>query len=334
MWRFFKIIIIGLMAAATSCTDNTYFTIDGEVAGKQSMNLYMRYYGDERLNTGVTAVTEGHFTFKGSSVDPTVVEIMDNEKRVLGRVYITNGEKINVKLDRNNPFLLEAKGGKYNEEWTAFLRENASTLAEGKSVLNNLLEEYIAQHPDNLVSSLLFTTIYDYSIDPIRADSIANMIMPEARPSYLFDQYATQMNAFNAKALSIKVDSLRYRPYQRDTLAFFRPKSKASLLSFTNDKSSRKDSIVPQLKEVSKKKGLTILDYMLVADTSMWKRLTRTDSATWVQAWAPGGVYALSLDQLGIPDLPFFIVVDTAGVQHYRGADIMEAVDAINVLLK
>lgn len=328
------LILAVLLMALVSCKDTTYFTIEGEVSGQQSMNLYMRYYGNEHVNTGVTAVTEGKFKFKGASATPTIVEIMDNERKVLGRLYIQNGQKVTVSLDRNNPWAFQASGGNYNEEWSAEIRRNAGPLGSGGPEANKTIEEYIAHHPDNLVSSLLFTTLYDYSIDPIRADSVAESISVEARPGFLFDGYATQMNAVNKHAMAYKVDTIKYRPYKKDTVAYFTPKKAASLLGFTSDKSNRADSVVPRYKELSKKSKLELLDIMLVQDTAMWKRITKRDSADWVQGWVPGGIYAQTIDSLSIPSLPYYLVVDTAGVQHYRGKLLRDASDAIDALIK
>ncbi len=334
MKTFLKIIALVALTALAACKDKTHFIIEGDVAGQKSMNLYMRYYGNEHVNTGVTAVTDGKFTFQGFSATPTIVEIMDNDRNVLGRVYIVNGEKVNVKMDRNNPWVFQASGGKHNEQWSEAIRDNAGPLSAGGAEANTAIEEYIAAHPEDMASSLLFISLYDYSVDPSRADSVAESIDAQLRPGYLFDQYATQMNALPVQAPSYRVDTLRYRPYKKDTVAYFTPKSKASLLAFTNDKCNRVDSIVPKYKEIAKKKNLEVLDIMLVPDTSMWKRMTRTDSATWTQGWAPGGIYALSIDSLAIPSLPFYIVVDTAGVQHYRGASLAIAQDTIDSLLK
>lgn len=323
-----------MLVGLTGCKDKTKFTIDGEVAGQQSMNLYMRYYGNERVNTGVTAVTDGKFSFAGASEKPTVVEIMDNERRVLGRVYIVNGEKVDVKLDRNNPWTFSAQGGQFNAEWSAAVRANAGPLSAGGIEGNEAIEGYIAEHPGDIVSSLLFTTLYDYSVDPQRADSVAQSIDAEVRTGYLFDRYATQMMAYKPRAKEYRIDTLRYRPYKNDTVAYFTPSSKAALLAFTNEKCNRKDSIVPAYKELAKKPKLELLDIMLMPDTAAWKRMTRTDSATWTQGWAPGGVYALTIDSLAIPSFPFFIVVDTAGVQQYRGSSLTDAKAKIETLLK
>ncbi|MCC8114628.1 MAG: DUF4369 domain-containing protein [Bacteroidales bacterium] len=314
------VLMLAYVLSFSSCGDEEKFDITGEVAGNPTMNLYMRYYGDDKVMSGVTAVKNGKFEFFGSSKQPTIVEIMDNEYRILGRVYIANKQSVNVKLDRHNPYKMQASGTKINEDWSRAINPKADSLLTAKGpALNRMVEEYIAKNPQNFVSTLMFVTTYDSSVDPFRADSVLKSIDPEARIGRVLDGYAMVGGRYAEEEASQPIDSLLYRPLVRDTVRIFRPSDNAlSLLVISQEKNDRKDSIVPMLKRVHEGGDVRILDIMLCSDTSTWRRTVRVDSAKWEQGWVPGTIFASGLDRLAIPHLPFFIITDSLGHQLYR----------------
>ncbi len=74
------------------------------------MNIRVGYYADGVYRTLITVSEKGAFEFYGSSRQPTVVEIYDYEYRLLGRVYAANGQTLDVKLARSNPYDLSVDG--------------------------------------------------------------------------------------------------------------------------------------------------------------------------------------------------------------------------------
>ena len=75
-------------------------------------------------------------------------------------------------LSRTNPYKIKATGNKALEEWSGFSFANADALNRGGKAANDLIERFIATHPDSPAGSLLFATAYDGSDDPARADSV------------------------------------------------------------------------------------------------------------------------------------------------------------------
>lgn len=320
--------LIPLLAAflMTSCGDDEKFEIKGEVIGNPSMNLYMRYYGNEKVMQGVTAVKNGKFEFFGVSKQPTIVEILDNDYHAMGRVYIANGQSLELKLNRHNPYKISIVGNKINEDWSKAINQNADSLFIGTSeYVNNWIEDFIGKNPANVVSTLLFLTSYDASVDPFRADSVLQSIDPDARIGRMLDGYATIAARFSGEEGRCVIDSLRYRTLDNDTMRIFEAgKSKSTLIVLTNDKSDRKITIVPKLKKIAedhKKEDFRILDLMLCSDTVAWRNTVKNDSAKWVQGWMPGGIFADGLDKMTIPSLPYFIIIDSLGNQLHRTAD-------------
>lgn len=329
---YFSSLVMALVAMQ-GCGDNGKFTVTGHVAGDPSMNLYTRYYSNNRLATGVMVVNEGKFEFAGNAPEPTLVEVMDNERKVLGRLYIANGDRATMEINRANPLLSSAESKKepVNKQLSDVVNANAEILADGHKA-NQFIEQYALDHPDDMVAPLMFLSYYDYKLDPVRAYDFALGLPAELRPGRLFDQFFTQMSLMGDSSVYAPVDSLVYRPYDSREPKVFVASDGPALIAITNDRCNRTDSVVPRLKTLAKNKKLRILDLALVQDTGTWKRITRRDTATWIQGWAPGGIYARGIDRLGVPGMPYYIVVDDRGRQRYRGDNLTVASDSANAV--
>lgn len=325
-----------LVVAAVGCSAPKEFKIEGEIEGAPTMNLYVKYFSGDAVQRGVTPAENGKFSFVAPAPTPAIVVILDNEGKVLGRAFAKNGDKIKMTLSRNNPCKISLSGTPENEAWALALNQLAdSIMGASPAKVNGIVERYSAEHGGGIVSALLFATLYDYSVNPMRADSVINSISsasPEALP--LLAPVNTLLIRYLDSAFVRPVDTIRYRPIEQDTALVFTPKAKASLLVFTSDRYDRLDSLIYHLKDLKKKKSeLDVLDIMLTADSNTWKRNVRLDSATWQQGWIPGGLYGADIDKLGLPRTPFFIVIDKEGKQFLRTDTLRNARAAIDSLL-
>lgn len=315
--------LVGALALmALSCSGPKTFDVEGRVAGNANMNLYVKYYGNGRVNSALALAREGQFEFKGASAAPAYMEISDNEGRPLAYLCIANGDKASVTIERSNPFLSQASGSPALEEWTRVANANADVLLNGPdSAANAIIEDYVLANPRAMASAMLLLTAYRTDANPLMADSLARTIAPEARPDGVFDSYVTILSPYSSPAYAEPVDTLWYRTAKsRDTQTYAPADHKITLLVLSNDqfRSFRRDTLVPALKLAAKDKKLQIVDLVLSTDTSNFKSAVRLDSATWIQGWAPGGIYARGLDRLSIPTLPYYIILDSAGRQTHR----------------
>lgn len=321
-----------------SCSGPTSFKITGELTDGANINLYVKYYGAHAVRNGVMAAREGKFEAEFSSPDPTIVEILDNEYNVLARMFVQNGDEVSVTIDRANPTASKVAGNEINQRWSDLINSNATLLSSGDSKdINSMIEDYITANPSDPVGALMFAEFYDLSSDPVHAMEVMEMIDMEARPAGVLDPYATIVSHFASPDSYGIVQPIKYREAQSDSVLTFRASDKkVSLILLSNENSKRSDSIVPGLKKITKEfspKHLQVIDFVLYADTNAFKRLTYRDSATWTQAWLPGGILGKGIEELAIPDMPYFIVTDSAGHQLYRGSSMQEASDKIKETL-
>lgn len=322
-----------------SCGGPTSFKIKGDLTDGATTNLYVKYYGASAVHSGVTAAREGKFEAEFSSPEPTIVEILDNEYNILARMFLQNGDEMNVTIDRSNPLNSHVNGNEISERWSSLINENASLLASGKNEdINRAIEDYITANPTDPVGALMFSAFYDSSSDPVHAMEVMERIDIEARPSRVLDPYAMIVSGFSDSTAYAKVPPIKYRMAKSDSVLVFTSSDKeVSLIALSNENSKRSDSIVPQLKKIYddfSPKKLQVIDFVLYADTNAFKRLTYRDSAKWIQAWLPGGILGKGLEKLAIPDMPYFIVTDSTGRQLYRGKSASEAAEKIKETLR
>lgn len=324
------------MLLASACSNNEQFRINGTIEGKPTLNLRIGYYADGAYRTSILAAREGEFEFYGSANTPALVEILDYDYRPLTRLYAVNGETYEVTLDRSNPYAVDIRGNRTNEEWSRFLRDNAKALREGGAKANEAIGTYIGANPGNVVSTLLLLSYYDSSLSPMDADSLLAMIEPQARPSHLTEGYTASLQRLVAAADDTEVLAIPYY-YRRGNFPLLKPSdSPYTLMAFTN-RSTRGDEHLDFFRQLTKKasgKHLRLIDLSLDNDTVEWRGSVRSDSATWTQGWVAGNVSAIGVDRLAIPSMPYFVVCDSVGQQIFRGNDLHRVSAVADSILK
>lgn len=313
----------------TACDDNNRFVVKGDVADKATMNIRFVYAADGHLNNVLTASRDGEIEFVGQAPHGTVVEVLDNNYRVLCRFYAIDGDKdIGLYINPKSPAESKIDGNDVNDAWQDWKDSNIKVLkSRDNAAINAAVTRYVKQNPDNLLSAILLTSEYDARLDPEGAAMLLRTIRPEARPSWLTG-YNTMHNYDEAEALKIKLLPMPYLS-SGDSVATFNPKAKKrSLLAFTNEHSGRRDSIIPALRKIASRGDVALVDMRLETDTLTWKRSLRADSIKWTTGWGAGSVAMPGVDRLRIPSLPYFIVCDNTGKQLYRGRSVTAAVKA------
>lgn len=335
--RLSLIFMFAVMLAA--CGDSNKFKIHGTVANNATLNLRIVYFGDDNINNVLTAARDGVFEFEGSASKGQLLEVLDNDYRVLAHLYVQDGDEINLKIDASNPMHYTATGSAVNEAWTKWQADNMKTLdTRNAKAINDAVARYVKAHPDDVLSTLLMLTEFRADADPVQAQNLLASIKVEARPTYLVEGWVANVARAGEKMAKTKVLPIIYFN-MKDTLETYSPKKQNyTLLAFTDDNSGRRDSIIAKMREIANKypnrRRLAIMDFSLDNDTFTWRRNVRADSVSWTSAWAGGSVAAAGVERLGITSLPFFIVADSAGTQLYRGTSITAASDAIKKKLK
>lgn len=333
---------MAIMLAAlvlTGCGKDKSLKLTGEVLGGANTNLYLKYHSGDALKSNVTAARDGKFEGEFDMPSPAMVYILDNEGNTLAMLYAQAGDNLNVTINRSTPSKSVVTGSDINERWSKLMNDNSELLTSADvDKINKLVEDYITANPTDVVGALMYVSFYDASVDPVHAGEVLESIDTEARRPEILDYFAAQLRRFALPEAYAEIDTLVYRPADKDTSIVFSAKGKkATLIALSNENSRRNDSIVPPLKRLYKalpEAKAQILDLALMSQYNSFSRMVRRDSAKWEQGWIPGGILGEGLDRLAIPDMPYFIVTDTAGSQIYRGHSIAEAEEAITGYVK
>lgn len=314
----------------TACGNKEEFTVNCEIEGLGSRGVEMVY-----CNRNIRKVpghpSDGKVTFKGDSPDPTLIEVFTLDHEPLFSAVACNGETLNVKMKLDNPRSITIKGNDTSRDMADFVRANDSIIASGDiAAVNRLVAAQIASHPDRISSTALLITRFHAPGYEILADSLLNLITPDARPVSLVQNFSTVTaeQIMSSARGDVKPMTLWCG---RDTIAKFFPSYQSyGLLVFVSGR--KNDSITSRLHALgdsADKRRLAILEISLDRDSATWRRSIEKDSATWMQAWTPGGAAGPSIRSLAIPRTPFFIVTDSTSHQIYRGSSITQAVKKI-----
>lgn len=317
-----------MCAGLWACGHSDTFRVQGSLEDGADINLRFVYYVDGAVRSGITASTKGTFVFEGalSGKAPSMVEIYDNDYRPLGRFVARNGEDIELTLNRSNPYKIKVSGNEESALWSAFLNEHADVLQGGSAdARNEAVAAFVGSHASSPVSLYLLATEYDGSgARAAGADSLMALVDEDLRRYAPADGLMYQLSRGGRTAVSARVGRVPFRaPGNRfDTLD---PAGRARTLIVMSDSRSPHDSIVDMLRRIHKRGRMTIYELGLDTDTLVWRRRIREDTVPWRRGWVAGGVTARTLDTLGVSSVPYFILVDSAGRQLVRAADIKEA---------
>lgn len=330
--------LLAAVMSLVSCSDKDVFKVSGTLAGGETLSMRFVYNARDAVHMVHVAARDGKFEMEGNAPTPTVIDILANDGKPMGHLYVVNGDKIECRLNHRDPYDIEIKGNEVDERWAQFIRDNvAAYRSPDPSALNKAVASYVEAHPSDVLSTLLMVTTYRCALDYSEAGRLMALIDPQASPSYLTEGLSSLLSRLANS--SDKLGELKY--YARpDSIYTFSPSgADLCLIAFTMSPSGsqRDDSIISLLRESRKlypSRKLGILDLSCDADTFVWRRAVRPDSATWTQGWLSGSIMASGLDSLGLPSIPCFLVADSAGTVLYRGGSTTAVASTLENLLK
>lgn len=321
-------ILLTAIAALTlwACGDSDAFTVEGDITGNPTMNLRIVTYGTRSIGQGVTASNDGKFAFKTRADGLTMVEIYDNDYRLLGRVAAENGDRLHLHIDRNNPLNITAEGNELSTRWADYLRKTLAPAAP--EARRKAVETYVGAHKDDPLSALLLLTEYDAAgAAAVSADSLYGLLGPDARLTHLTGLLAAQASRSGLAARDFRLDSLTYIDRNARHATLRTADAPLTLLVFSREDPAR-TAMVDTLRMIARhiaRGKFAMTEISTDGDTLSWRRSVRTDTATWRQGWLPGGVADRQLAPLGLQTIPAFVAVDSAGHRLWQGRTASEA---------
>lgn len=320
--------VIALLVAA-ACSKPKEFTIKVDCGSDTERLICATYASPDGINRTMTAVEKGKAVIKGSSPGYTAVTLAWGDGTQIAKCIVRNGDKLTVTPPEEGHSLPGVKGSRSTSLLLEFAAENAREIADGDTEsLNRAVEQFIGEHPDDPSSTVVLTDYLtmDENGSAI-ADSLLNVITPEARP------YALLLNYGVINSNRMKQHPERIYPFgvitDDDSLAKIKPAdSRLTLLAFiSREKQSRlsQREHLGILYDSTRNRRLRIIEISPETDSAAWRKTIADDSTRWIKAWMPGGTAATSFKRMDVARLPYFIMFDSAGQQLHRSSSVEDA---------
>jgi len=290
------------------CGGKKPYAIDGIAEGLGTQNVTAIYYDGTALKESTTNAVDSKFHIEGLSEEPVVIELYDKLRNRIGCVVARNGEKITVKFKVSDRNYMEATGNDLSAMLADFLVKNGGNL-------NEAIERQMVSAPGEALTALLAGYYYNVNADACRADSLLRMISDKSGLGDVMIRSKVEQAARIAAAPA-RVDTMRLFS-NADSLVDFAPSAKTRTLYIFADIYTIPDSIVEYADSMAKE--MRVASVRLSIDTFGWHKDVARFSKEVRHLWAPGGVANSQLRGLNIPQIPYYIVTDTAANQIYRG---------------
>lgn len=315
----FLSVFVGVL---TGCTSSD-FTIQAQLDGVSERTVIIAYNSDHGVVTERVKLEEGNsFTYRGSSDQYTLVSLWDLQGQLIAQLVAHNGDKMSIKSDGLQLPTTQVTGNEVTDQWMKFRKDNHQVYdSHDTSTIDRLIEQYIGQHPDQLLSTVLLVADYSQLDGGKHTRQLLQGIHAEARPQRL------------VASIEYLMERHKDMPERVTTLTLYRlgkgfedlkVNEQATVLLFWSRNDETRKACVESMRAMSKRAGdkIQLADILVDPDTTQWSKTVKNDSATWAHWWAPGGVMDPMLGGIPITRTPLFVVTDSTGRVTHSGQKI------------
>lgn len=310
--HLFCLICLALLLLS-SCTDSD-FTIEGQIDGTPDRAITIAYNGDNGNVIERVMLTEGNqFNFKGDSDDYTLLWIWDTQGQLIAQMVVRDGDQLTVKSDGLRLPTLDITGNDITRQWMKFRKDNINTFdSSDNDAIDRLIEQQIAQHPDQLLSTVLLVAEYSKLTDTEQVNKLLQSLQPDVRPQNLVStiEYVIEQHKRNSGVIGQLtlvrhdkgIDDLKVRDYP-------------SVLLFWSRGDDNHKACIDSMRTWSRRlhDRMQFADIMVDTDTIRWANFIKRDSLACSHWWAPGGMMDAMLQGINIDHTPLIIVTDSTG---------------------
>lgn len=313
-----------LAVVLASCSSDS-FKIEGNIVNLKGIPVRVVFQGDSGIvDEQIELDKKGRFNYKGSSAQPVIVSLLNNNNETLAMVVAANGDHLKIKGDATKAMSIKVKGNKINEEWQLFRNEHAAYYTDpNPSRLNSAIEKYVREHPADMLSTVLLMADYSDFSDRGKVDNMLKDIQLQARPESLITSYrATDRSTKNYPRLMNLTLWKHGGDFEEIKLA-----GRVNLLSMWANPAKGRENTNRQLADFVEQtqSAIHVIDILTESDTLRWHQTIAGDPKTLPHYWAPGGPLEQGLQLLGINAMPWYAVTDSTGLIVYSGPSLTDA---------
>ena len=308
--HLFCLICLALLLLS-SCTDSD-FTIEGQIDGTPDRAITIAYNGDNGNIIERVMLTEGNrFSFKGDSDDYTLLWIWDAQGQLIAQMVVRDGDQLTVKSDGLRLPTLDITGNDITRQWMKFRKDNINTFdSSDKDAIDRLIEQQIAQHPDQLLSTVLLVAEYNQLDNAEKVKTLLQSLHPDVRSDRLVSTVEYIIDHHKKNTTIIGPLTLYWHNHGIENLNVL---GQHYVLFFWSRRDADRKSCIDSLVSWSRQHGdkLMVADILVDTDTTQWSHTLKGDATSWTHWWAPGGIMDPALQDINIGHTPLFIVTDS-----------------------
>lgn len=321
------IVMVMVAALLASCSGDG-FKIDGNISGLENMAVRVIFVGDSGIiDEQVILDQKGHFSFKGTTTQPVIVNMLNPKGEILASMVATGCDHIKLGGDGSKAMGVKVGGSRINEDWQLFRDEHAAFYTDpNPSRLDAAIEKYVREHPTDMLSTVLLVADYrDYS-DRAKVEKLLKSVDAKARPESLTRGIDTK-SATNAGTRMPRLMNLTLIKHGGD-FEEIHLTGHTSLISLWANPQENRNAIINKLQDLDQ--DVSIIDVLAESDTLRWHNTIANDPGRWKHYWAPGGPLEQGIQLLGATSMPWFAVTDSTGMVTYSGSDLDAALRNIH----
>jgi len=359
------LLIINTILFLSSCGGNMVYRIEGKLDNLEDQTIYVVFESADRsLVDTVICDPPGQFKIDQFQEGFNQATLFFENKSSWFTVYLEPGGKVTVTGDVHYPVLLQAKGGKLNNELSSIRKKMASQLKEQADLfaglsrsngtnsmdgndmssklvnINHHLSEqalsYIQSHPSEQASVVLIQTFFVNPDDTRKLDELLIALDPVLKDFYLvkeLEQYSvrTKRTALGAEAPNFTLKNVYGKTVSLDSFP-----DKYLLLTFTApwcDMCQTDDLHLDKIDHLYSKDKLEQLLISLDDDMEEVHKLLKSDSIQWNLVTDSAGQATMMIDLYNISVLPRCFLIDEEGKIILKTENAIEVRQTLEKLL-
>lgn len=333
----------GCFMLLMSCGKPAPYRLEGDLASLPDSTLYLVYESSDGNAVDTVTSLQGKFKAERSDGEYYAVTVFYNGQSRWITAYPEKGKKIRITGDARYPDRADIKGGRINDEITAFKKSVEKLLQEKYDILdrtkketkNNLEEDevpsrlanirlqlseaavkYIQEHPSEEASAVL---IRNYLMDPEdtrKMDEMLAVLSSNIKNSPIVDELEAFSEKAKRTAPGAEAPDFSVENIYGKTLSLKDFDKQYLLLSFAAPWCERCKTDNEYLKEIRRSfpdAKLGMLTVTLDMNQAEVRETIRQDSISWNLVSDSAGYASLLIDLYGVNAIPKNFLIDDTG---------------------
>ena len=336
MKRNILLCLATLMLLVACGEQKDVFVIKGEINNLGGRPLLAVYETEIGVAIDTLIPFDGKIEMVGSSAEIVPVQLYEMGWQPFMRLYLRNGERVELKGDAKNLYEMELKGNSLNRNLWKFISTHSEIFYDAyeagvqsefrsslsamykikKARLDSLIISYVDAHQGDVVSSILigdYLLTYDnYEL----CDSLWQGLQEKARLPYI----ARTMQHLH-RELSFEKENSKL-PYMRmlnesDSICYVSTrKSKATLVCMWQASDKQADVMHKVLQHYARRytpQQLQVVTISFDNDTACWHNVVDSDTSRVVNMWSDGLYTSDMFTKYHLSRLPVYMLGDSVG---------------------